>query len=185
MKKILSLLILSTLLLSGCNKQDAEVVNADTLLDQQIFEQAADSKDATLCETIKDEAMKTECAKVVEANLLKDEAIAEVDATECNKIQIERYKTNCVQTVAKIEADAKKAEAVKAQDDADMKLFNNATLALDVSACANVKDENYRKTCETEITVDMANKKNDSTLCDALKAADQVSTCKELFSPTK
>jgi len=76
MKKFLAILLLATLVLSGCSlfekketaPQTTQEVNADSILDNQIYEQAVNNNDPGACSRILDEAKKEECKNVVESD---------------------------------------------------------------------------------------------------------------------
>ena len=110
MKKIsiLVLLLTSITLLSGCFYDTEETpaapteVNADTLLDDQLYESAVRGDNAGKCDLISEAAKVGECKKVVQATLLTAKAVAEMDDDYCGDIELERYEEVCEGKVAEL-----------------------------------------------------------------------------------
>jgi len=195
--KILSLVILGTLLLSGCNllnKEEAtsttaEVVSADTILDQQIYQRAIDSKDAKACDTIKDEAVKNECEDVVNALVLTDEAVAELDDDFCGDIKLERYEEECenrVQLLIEQEVLAKKqAEQMQKQDEENASIAKEAYEKQDFTICDKMEDQNQKYTCRFNVLTDLAKSKQDITYCDKIEKESYIEECKSIINSSE
>lgn len=188
--KILSLVILGTLLLSGCNllnKEEvtsttAEVVSADTVLDQQIYKRAIDSKDAKACDTIKDEAVKSECGDVVNALVLTDKAVSELDEEFCGDIKLERYEEECENRVASIleqqEVEEEKQAEIAKQEEERLNVEKEAVNTGDYTICNQLKEERTQAFCKYNTLASKAINTKDETLCDKIGLEELVNLCK-------
>lgn len=162
----------------------ATEVNADTLLDNQIYQSAVGQNDAKACAQIKKDLKKDECVMVVEANLLTKQALEKMDADLCDGIEIERYKENCVTQVTTTEEKAKEIEDKNAQlteqTKTDDKYAVEARKNKDTTTCDKIVDSNIKTACKTSVTIDRATEKKDRKICESLSNPSQIETCKEM-----
>jgi hypothetical protein len=175
MKKILTMALISILTLAGCglfdggedvaeptvSGIDAEV-NADSVLDDQLYRSATASNNLEKCEKIIGERQKEECGNVVNANLLTIKAIGEMDSSVCDDINLERYKENCVE----------KAEEMKETQNLDENKITMTEKAIeeqDVSYCDEISDTNYKSECLYNFYMSEEYVKTDSSVCESIE----------------
>ncbi len=156
MKKSLLFLSLASLIaisLNACGQAETPVtpLDADKILDNQIYEDAVSTLNADRCSNIKDEAVKSECSKAVTGLNLTNEAMEKLDKSICSKIELERYKENCNTEVENKIAESKISEEKKSfyeeQNALAEKYYNEDNL----EGCAEIEDETFRKQCEDNI----------------------------------
>lgn len=184
MEKILAIFIL--LALPGCFGQQEQPqqpvnteVNADSILDNQIYASAVQANDAKQCATIKDAAKKDECGKVVEANLLTAKAVEKMDADFCDGIELERYKESCEgQLKQQTELEAKREDLTESNK-IDSKYYKEAIEATDIIACEKITDSNLKTACKTDVTIKKATENKDIKICESLSEKSQIDVCKE------
>lgn len=183
--KLLALIFLSlsVLVLSACAPKEKkeeqpetkkEEISADTILDNQILEQAAKLKSLTECEKILTESKKDECKKVVNSLLLTDQAVADASKSTCQKIELARYKENCENLVNQVIIEKEKAE--KAAQTAKELLERRETLGLkavekhDITLCDQIGDKNFREECIFNVLTDPSYTEVDKSACEILKS---------------
>lgn len=183
-KKIITIIaIFSLTVLIGCVPQQTETpeVTADTLLDDQLFAEAAINNNLTRCAQISVESKAEECEDMVNANLITLQAVATTDASMCEDIELERYKENCESQVGtKIEAE-QEAERMQAEMESSMKLSLEAYESQDVSMCEQLEDESLKYSCVYDIVANQALEQNDASLCEEIGDEEYVNDCEELF----
>ena len=194
MKKlsILVLLLTSITLLSGCFYNTEETpaapteVNADTLLDDQLYESAVRGDNAGKCDLISEAAKAGECKKVVTANLLTAKAVAEMDDDACGDIELARYEKVCElrveETIASTEAAEKEIEAFKESDQNRMKIETEAMIKKDYTICAQISDENDMVTCKWNVITKEVITQEDNSLCKKIGRDEEVTLCEESFN---
>lgn len=195
--KVLSLVILGTLLLSGCNllsKDEPQsttpaVVNADTLLDQQIYSRAIGAKDAKACATIKDAMMKTECVDVVNALILTDQAVAKLDDGLCGDIKLKRYEEECENQVESLveqkDAAEKQKELTAKQEEERVAIEQKAVDNGDYKLCDSIKDGDQKYSCRYNVLVNDAVTTKDPATCDKIGEETFAQNCKAFLESTK
>ena len=191
--KVLTLILAVSFMATGCDllnkeepiSQTAEVVSADTILDQQIYQRAIDSKDVKVCETITDKAVKAECGDVVNALVLTDKAVSELDDDFCGDIKLERYEEECEARVASIleqqEAEEKKQEEIAKQEEERLNIEQEAVTKGDYTICDKISDENQKASCKYNSITPEVIKANDTRLCDKIENEWMVNQCKQLI----
>jgi len=189
--KVITLILAVSFIATGCNllnkeesvSTETQVVNADTILDQQIFQRAIAEKDAKACATIKDETAKEECANTVDALALMDKAVSKLDDDFCGDIKLERYESECEARVAAI-VDQQKAEK-KAQEEYEKNQAENLIIAQkaidtkDFTICNQIKDDTVKGSCQYNVLANLAISKNDPSECDKIDDSSMRSACKE------
>lgn len=187
MKKAITLIVLGILFLSGCNNETVApvAVNADTILDQQIYSGAVGAKDAKACERIKDEAMKGECRDVVNALLFTDQAVAKLDKGLCGKIKLSRYEEECGNRVEGLVEQAKekenKIELSQKQEEDRLKFATEAMEKKDYKLCDKIEDKNQQASCKFNVIIETAKSSKNKTLCDNIGAEGLINECKSLI----
>lgn len=188
MKKILSILILVSsflIFLTSCDFLQKEIeqqpqqlqISADSLLDNQIYENAVSSKDTISCEKIWDESKKEECKSVVAALALTDKAVIEMDDNYCGDIEIERYKENCEDLVEQ-KMDEQAAAAKEEEKNIGMtEIAQEAMDQQDLSICEEIEDENIMYSCKKNIIINQVIKTKDGTLCSKLEKEEYIQEC--------
>ncbi len=191
--KVLTLILAVTFLATGCNlfnKEEvtsttAEVVSADTVLDQQIYQRAIGSKDAKVCETITDKAVKAECGDVVDALVLTDKAVAELDDDFCGDIKLERYEDECEVRVASIlgqkEAEEKKQEKITKYQEEKLSIEQKAIDEKDFSICASIEEVSDKYQCQYNVLANLAVSKKDINECTKIEDESLVTLCRENY----
>lgn len=192
MKKFLAILLLALLAFSGCsffeketkNEQPTEV-NADTILDNQIFTEAVGSGDIVKCDKILDKTKKEECKNVLESDSLTAKAIAELDKSSCKKIEMERYRDYCEEIVdaksAEKEEGEKAAEKAKEQEALRVKTEQEAQDKGNASICEQIETKADMYSCKYNVISNKAIDENDPTLCENIEELSLVEACKLLF----
>lgn len=186
MKKFLAVFIL--LALTGCFGQQEEVqqptnveVNADSILDSQIYASAVQTNDAKQCATIKDTTKKDECEKVVGANLLTQKAVANADDDFCDEIELERYKENCTLAVQQPseKSDGEIMNKIKT-------LESEALKSKDLTICDKIEYENLKQQCKVNVITSIATSEKDDDLCLQIEGNDQlIQACKTAVELSK
>lgn len=172
MKK-LTFLTLLPLLFVACTSspQNEPLTKADTVLDNDIFNEATASNNLERCNDILGSELKNSCEQVINDRVATATALESMDKGKCKLVSDERYRTDCeTQVAAKLEAknsDAKRLSTEqKAIDEGDQKL------------CDQIKAENDMYTCKFNVLNKLATEKNDPSLCDQIGREDLISDCK-------
>lgn len=193
--KVLTLILAVSFIATGCNllnKEEvtsttAEVVSADTVLDQQIYQRAIDLKDAKACDTIKNEDVKSECGDVVNALVLTDKAVAELDDDFCGDIKLERYEEECEARVASIleqkEAEEKKKAEYEKYQEEKLSIEQKAIDSKDFTICDSIKDKSGKDQCQYNVLANLAIANNDIRECDKIENPSSVILCKDSLQP--
>lgn len=194
MKKILPLslfILLAVAALNGCTlfsdkpAQDAtsQTVNADTVLDNQIFATATAGTDIAGCDEIKDAAKKDECKATVQALLTTQKAAEALDKSLCGSINLDRYKENCVNTVEKrIEAknlSKKNEEEAQKLNAQRLDIGAKALESGNADECNEIADKNQQYSCKYNVLANQAMQKNDPSLCDKIGDESFIKLCKQ------
>jgi hypothetical protein len=190
MKKLatISVLISITTLLSGCSlfgnnyeteKEEVvqEDVSPDSLLDDRLFASAVNNTDMDECEKITDETKKGECKKVVEADGITVEAVAELSDSSCSKIELDRYEEECENQVAEAKKKENKFEYFEEQNKLAVEMYEND----DLEGCEKIELENYKKQCRDNILLNRALESKDETQCEQLDTEEAIEDCKLLI----
>lgn len=186
MKKFIPLAF-ALVVFAACNsagEQTAEpvTINADTVLDDQLFSQATSQNNLEKCKQISDQAREDECVVVVEGLTITEEAVKTLDSSLCGDIKDERYRENCVnsveETVAANEALAKaEAEALK-KDQERLTIESEAIDKGNADICNDMEDENQKYSCRYNVLVSQAMQNNDPSLCDEIGEDNYIKECK-------
>jgi len=189
MKKFLAILLLATLVLSGCSLfekketalQATQEVNADSILDNQIYEQAVLNKDAGSCDEVLNAATKEECKKVVDALILTDKAVQKMDDSYCEDIKLERYAKNCEELVeGNIEREEENEKAIE-QDENNLEIEQQAVDKGDATLCDGITEESRKNACKYNVLANQALQKNDKTICEGIDAETLIADCEKQF----
>ncbi|MBT3704939.1 hypothetical protein HOG17_04125 [Candidatus Peregrinibacteria bacterium] len=184
MKKLLSFALISTLLFSGCglsNKAEEtpqvpdEELSADSLLDEDLYTSAIETKDIEKCGKILNEAKKVECTDLINAILLTDKATNENDDDYCDDIKLDRYKENCMDEVAEVEKAEGFEDFLVDQDTISHSLIEND----DLEGCESLEVEAEKLECNHNILVDRAMAQNDTNYCEKLGDQESIDSCIE------
>lgn len=188
MKKIFSILgmiLAATFIFNACVSSEDTVsknVNSNTVLDDQIFQNAVDSKNLESCDKILDKDKKEECKTAVGDLILTDNAVKELDKTICAKISNDRYEDNCEMRVKQLLEEEQKVEktlekeAEKNQEYIEIEA--EAKEKKDADICNDIDDENQKYSCRYNIIVDQAITSNDPSLCDEIGEETSIGICK-------
>lgn len=185
MKKLL--IPISALFLAACGAANAPAdapteVNSDTVLDDQLFQEATNANDLAKCDEIANSTKKDECKMVVQSFLTTAEAVAKLDASLCEDITEERYKENCEKGVtSKIEHE-KAIKEIENKDKERLTIEIEATEKGDPKICESIEDENQMYSCKYNIIVNKAISQNDASLCDEIGKDSFIQNCKQSVS---
>jgi len=192
MKKLL-LLSAITILLTACGAADkgdqaanpdseGSTVNADTVLDNQLFSQAVSSGDAGFCDGITGVEKKTECQGVITAIDLTKQALTKSDKNICKKIELKRYKENCLTSVEdQMAADEKQAKEFSFYD-SQSALADKYAGADDLEGCKKIEDENFKKQCTNNVLYGRALKSKDPKYCDQVEDKNDQEFCRKALN---
>jgi len=190
MKKLLAISLLAILSLSACGLFEKEEnaqpeilpeINADTLLDNQIYENAVIEKDSGSCAKILNETKKKECENVVDAMNLTDKAVQKADDSYCDNIKLERYLENCEELVR---ANAERKELNEKAEQKDKENLNAEQEAVDNGDpvfCEKITDESRKNACKYNVLANQAIEKNDKTLCKNIGSEPLIANCEKQF----
>lgn len=185
---IIALAIFSAIFLTACfgnekgePKQPVqpEEVNADTILDSRIFNEAVTVLNPKKCGEIKDSAKKEECTTVIASLALIDKAVQQKDKTVCKQITLERYAESCEASVDQSIADSKREETALEEAQQQEQLAEEIFKSKDVEKCNELKD-NYKISCKENILNALAIEKLDKTICEKHDEKEKVEQCKKL-----
>lgn len=154
------------------------IVNADTVLDDQLFSQATSQSNLEKCKQISNQARKDECKMVVEGLTITAEAVKTLDASLCKDIENERYEENCESSVNDAIADKESykkavAEANEAEQ-ARLAIETQATQKGDYEICNQIEDEGQKASCKFNVISASGN----ISLCDEIGDPDLIEFCK-------
>lgn len=152
---------------------------ADTLLDDQILKSAARANDLEGCDEILNEAKKTECTQIVNANLLTIQAVNEEDKSICGDIELERYVETCESSVEEVlESHRAELEADKLAQEA-FEIGMSAMESGNTNLCDQIEYELERASCKYNVITNKAIEANDASLCEAIGQDDFIQACKD------
>jgi len=188
--KVLTLILAVTFLATGCNLLNKEesvttpqVVNADNVLDQQIYQRAISMQDSKACETIVNESVKEECENVANALVLTDQAVNDLDKKICGKIKLDRYEDECEAKVEAIlsqqKADEKAQEEIAKQEEERLKTEEEAVNTGDYTLCDKITDEGQKASCKYNAIASQAVNENNTELCENIGNEEFVELCKQ------
>jgi proteasome lid subunit RPN8/RPN11 len=189
MKKLLAIFVLALLAFSACdlfekeekeNEPPAEV-NADTILDNQIYEQAVGSNDLETCDRILGETKKEECKDVVNAAVLTQKALEEMDDDVCDGIKLDRYKENCEALIADEENRLELAEKEAKASEEMLAIEQEAVDKGDYKICDKIEDQNKVYICRFNVIANKAISANDKTLCKEIGEENLIKECEKSF----
>ncbi len=191
MKKFFPILAaLSLLAIFGCQSQPAsdkpsdqpqieDNLNADDVLDNQIFYAATKSNDADRCKKILDAAKLVECQGVVDANLKTEEAVAQLNKSLCKKISLDRYADYCNDAVSQAIIDAE-TSADHDQFIADQLKLSQETVANDdLEGCNKIQDANFKEDCIVNISLNRVVVTKDPKNCENIENQDLQTFCRQ------
>lgn len=162
------------------------VINADTVLDDQLFSQATSQNNLEKCEQISDQTRKDECIMVVEGLIITEEAVKTLDSSLCKDIEDERYRENCEgsveETIAANEAEEKAAQEAAKKDEERVAIESNAIAEGDADTCNDIEDENQKYSCRYNVLTNQAMQNSDPSLCDEIGKESFVAECKNAVS---
>mgnify|MGYP006869417810 CR=1 FL=1 len=191
--KVLTLILAVTFLATGCNLLNKEesvttpqIVNADNVLDQQIYQRAISMQDSKACETIVNESVKEECENVTNALVLTDQAVNDLDKKICGKIKLDRYEDECEAKVEAIlaqqKADEKAQEEVAKQEEERLEIADKAMENNDYTLCETIEDNNQKKACKFNVIINIVNETKDGKLCDEIGDDWMSEECKKTLT---
>lgn len=191
MKKLL--IPISALFLAACGAANAPAdapteVNSDTVLDDQLFQEATSSNNLAKCDEIAAAAKKDECKMVVQSFLTTEEAVAKLDASLCKEIADGRYKENCENRVNDTLADKgeyeKKLEDAKKLEEEVLAIEAEAIQKGDADICNNITDQNQKYSCRFNVIANIAISEEKPSLCDDIGESERIARCKESVAPS-
>lgn len=161
--------------------EDKEVT-ADTLLDNRLYTEAAEGADIQKCSLISNETKAAECKKVVNANMITQQALQKKSKVTCNKINLARYRETCKQKVEDLlKLEREKAE--QAEKLAEMsELAQEINDSGDVTRCKELENENFEKTCELNILVNKAIQAKSKDSCGEASTKELQKQCADDFA---
>lgn len=181
-----ALVVFSACSSGGDQASEPVTINADTVLDDQMFSSATTSKNLEKCGQISNADRQDECKMVVESLLTTDEAVAELDSSLCEDIEDERYRENCVSNVEEIiadkEAQEKAAQEAAKKEEERVAIESEAITEGDADICNDIEDENQKYSCRYNVLANQAAQKNDPSLCDEIGDESFVEECKKAAS---
>lgn len=153
-------------------------INADTVLDDQLFSQATGQNNLEKCKQISNPTRQDECKMVVEALTVTAEAVKALDVSLCQDIEDERYKENCESSVEDAITEEenyknKLAEASKAEE-ARAEIEIKAMEKGDYEICNQIEDEGQKASCKFNVISASGN----ISLCDEIGDPDLIEFCK-------
>lgn len=187
MKKLLIPTILA-LFLTACGAANSPTdapleVNSDTVLDDQLFQEATSANDLAKCEAIADSTKKDECKMVVQSFLTTAEAVAKLDASLCKDITEERYRENCESSIDTAiedkEALAKAAEEAVKKSEEVSEIGNKAINEGDADICDAIEDQNQKYSCRYNVITNQAIAAKDPSLCEKIGEESSIQQCKK------
>lgn len=193
---IIGAIALTAIILSGCfwqegkeekkPEQKSEEINADTILDNKLFEDAVSSNDASRCEEIKSSVKKGECKITLQSLDLMRKAAELKDKSLCSQIKLERYKTTCeiniVKLIAAEKAEQEKEEELKKQDEERLKTEQEAVEQQNPAICDKISDLNHKSTCKFNAIINKAHEEKNPELCKQIGEEDRIKQCIDFAS---
>lgn len=187
MKKLL-IPTISVLFLAACGAANAPAdapveVNSDTVLDDNLFQEATSSKNLAKCDEILDSGKKEECKMVVNSFLITADAVAKLDGSLCKEITDGRYKENCENLVNDTIADKgeyeKKLEDAKKLEEEVLAIESKAIQNGDADICNDITDSNQKYSCRYNVIANIAISEENPSLCDEIGESERIAKCKE------
>lgn len=179
----------TAIILSGCfwqeekedekTDQKQEEINADSILDNRLFNEAITVLSPKPCEEVKASSKKEECKASVESLALMELAVQKKDKTVCKQIALPRYAAVCESGVNQAIADADKEKTALAEEQKQQKLAEEIFKSKDIEKCKQLQD-NYRMACEENIINALAVEKSDKTICEKHSEKAKIEQCKAL-----
>lgn len=175
MKRLL--IPISALFLAACGAANAPVtdapteVNSDTVLDDQLFQEATSGSNLAKCDEIIDSTRKDECKMVVNSFLITTDAVAKLDKSLCEDIDDGRYQENCENRVNEIITKNEEDERTLGIEEEALKLK-------DANICNEIKDQNQIYSCKYNVLVSLAMEQGDTTICEQIGNAAMIQECK-------
>ncbi len=192
MKKLLVSGLISALFISGCGwfTETAQIpekaTNADTVLNQEIYDWAVSEKQQDKCAGISDAGIRQECEDVIEGLILTDKAVETLDKSLCGDIALQDYEDNCDEKVAFeiTKEEEKNAAEEQAQKDEEnrVELEQEAIDKSDASICDDMKSEEEMYSCKYNVLANKAYAKNNPTICEEIGEESRVEECKKTIN---
>ena len=184
MKKATTIIVLISLtMLSGCLSGGDETISADTVLDDQIYEEAVSSTNIEKCKDILNSAKENECKEVVESLEITKQAKTNADKSICSEIVLERYRENCESTVEiKINEEQERENQIQEREaltEEAVKIGQKAMEEEDSDVCEDIEDTNQKTSCKYNVIANQAIKENDPSLCEAIGDESSIEVCKK------
>lgn len=176
MKKILLISFSAITILSACKTAEAPEINADTLLDDDLFLQATRSDDLEKCKAIKEDAKTTECKQTVQADLSTRQAVEKNDPELCKSIELQRYKENCLNSVEQKISTENKEEQFIQSIKTQQKLSQRFIDTDDLKGCGSLETETFQQECQTNIYLKRA-AAGDKSNCEKISNNTAKETC--------
>ncbi|MFC1616367.1 hypothetical protein ACFL21_04450 [Patescibacteria group bacterium] len=168
---------------AGTNDVGSQPINADDLLDQEIYNRALGNKDNSECDKIENNDLKDECKEIVDAIIIKDEAVTKLDASLCEDIELKRYKSDCTDLVnSLIKEQKEKEERIELEQSEEQERRNFEQEAMETKnpdLCDKIEDEGQLYTCKFNVIADIAVEENDPDECEAIGKEDLIKLCEE------
>lgn len=193
MKKFLAILLLALLAFSGCSlfgkegapePQAAQEISADSILDNQIYEQAVNASDLEACDRILEEGKKEECKSVINGTLLTQKAVEKMDSDMCDEIKLERYKENCEALIASENDRLEEQEEEIAQTESYNEIGLEAAETGDVEKCDKIDEENTKYSCRYNVLANKAVTEKNKELCGQIGEETLIEQCYDFFDST-
>lgn len=183
------------LVLAGCKfgtetseKVTTGKTDADSILDDNIFDAAVLNHDTEMCDEILAKSKKQECVDAINSDVQTQEAISKKDKKLCKNIVLDRYKENCENRIDKaIENESAEKEAKEEDAKLQAEILSVEAKAVkknDANICDDIQDENSKYACRYNVLANLAIQKNDVSLCTDIGQNSFVDKCRNLI-PTK
>ncbi len=192
MKKLyfFSTIALVLVTLSACQLDEEKTVqgevNANTVLDNQIFDLATKTNKSESCSEISSADKKQECIDVIDSNLKTIEAVTKGDKKLCKDISLDRYKENCENRV-EIALDSANAEKDAKEEDEKLQaeilsIESTAIKNNDANTCNDIKDEGPKYACRYNVLANIALQKGTPSSCNEIGQDSYTAKCQSLFA---
>lgn len=187
MKKT-TLVLLSVLVLSACGSSNDDntsgSVNADTVLDDQIFAQATSNQSLKRCDEISNSSKLEECKLVIQDTFMMQEALRDLNLSKCDDLKLDRYLESCKSAVNEALDRDKEQETQKEKDAKDQTSVQAALDNGDPKLCDKAENEEVKYTCRYNILVGKAIAAKDASLCEDIGYESYESDCKAAVEET-
>lgn len=182
-KTLLPVLIVTTLVLSGCiNTQSTDEDpknNLADLKDQQFLTTAYTENSLATCDLIKNEELLQDCKINVEASILLQDAKQQGKKELCGQIKVGDLKQSCEIYFTEQEKKNEKLKEEKQQNQQESNKAKEIIKNNNIDDCKNLSLP-YNLICYDSIIDNQAVEKNDPTICEKHSDSNAITQCKEI-----